>query len=417
MGNATHSSDRLGSAALGEVVHARFYSQASPSSNGPIGRGQITSHLGYLDGLRAVAAVYVVLHHALMVAGLNQIPLSGFSKQFALLFFPGRYAVDLFIVLSGFCIMLPVAKGDGTIHNGIRAFYFRRARRILPPYYAAMFLSLLLIWLLLNNKTGSSLWDDSIPVTIKSVVTHLFLIHDAFGDDHSINPVFWSIAVEWRIYFLFPILVWSWRRAGPAITTTAALITSYILLNLCQRFIGSSLSAHYIGLFAMGMLGATMVFSASPSSDRIARLPWTWLAGLLTILVFFLSRRHIPVLSNISDYVVGLWSLSLIAVASLHPKSMFRAILDYRPIVFIGTFAYSIYLIHAPLLQIFRQYSLSRFQDSPWTMFFLLSLIGTPAIVAISYLFFLAFERPFLRKRQAVSPEPVAVKPTLEPAL
>ncbi|RYG91671.1 MAG: acyltransferase, partial [Alphaproteobacteria bacterium] len=178
-------------------------------------------HLKYLDGLRALAALYVVLYHAsLQVAPFTH---SATVDVFLRLFTLGHYAVGLFIVLSGFCLALPIVRGDGTIRGGAWNFFQRRARRILPSYYLAVAFSLLVIFLFsINHKTGTH-WDISVPVTLSSLLTHLFLLQDAFGDP-KINHAFWSISVEWRIYFLFPLLVLGWRRLGAVPTTILAIV-------------------------------------------------------------------------------------------------------------------------------------------------------------------------------------------------
>lgn len=176
--------------------------------NPNIEKSNVAKHLGYLDGLRALAAIYVVVFHALLQVNFDQQPLNNFARYFLKFFSYGRYPVDLFIVISGFCLMIPIARGDGNLRGGAIHFFKRRAWRILPPYYFAMALSLLLIWLFINQKTGTH-WDVSLPVTNKSILTHLILMQDALGDYATINHAFWSISVEWRIYFLFPLLVWS----------------------------------------------------------------------------------------------------------------------------------------------------------------------------------------------------------------
>ena len=67
-------------------------------------------HLGYLDGLRALAALYVVAVHALSQVDRHHDRISAPWSLITGLFLYGHYAVDLFIVLSGFCLMLPVVR-------------------------------------------------------------------------------------------------------------------------------------------------------------------------------------------------------------------------------------------------------------------------------------------------------------------
>ncbi|WP_410959855.1 acyltransferase family protein, partial [Salmonella sp. SAL4356] len=69
----------------------------------------------------------------------------------------GHLAVSIFIVISGFCLALPVVAAGDRMRDGSLNFFKRRARRILPPYYGALAFSLLLIATVLGKKTGS-LW-------------------------------------------------------------------------------------------------------------------------------------------------------------------------------------------------------------------------------------------------------------------
>ena len=190
---------------------------------------EVKGHLAYLDGLRALAALAVVASHAttcIPEAAASSRPLAVAARLFA----HGQFAVCVFIVLSGFCLMLPVARGDGCLRGGAWRFFQRRARRILPPYYCAFGLSMLLVALCLNVRTGT-FWDYALPVTTLGVVTHLLLLQDVLpttglqGD----YPL-WSISVEWRIYFAFPLLVLLWQRVGPLAATALAIAAGYLIL-------------------------------------------------------------------------------------------------------------------------------------------------------------------------------------------
>ncbi len=358
----------------------------------------LPQHLGYLDGLRALAALYVVVHHSLLQMDLTPWTTTGPGAALRI-FDHGHYAVDLFIVLSGFCLMLPVAKGDGTLRGGALSFFKRRAWRILPPYYFAMIVSLLLIIFCIGEKTGTH-WDASVPVTMKSIVTHLFLVHDAVFLDYNINHCFWSIAVEWRIYFLFPLLVISWRHLGPLLTTIVALVLSYYLYAAIGHSIANSLHAHYIGLFALGMLATTITCE----DGFLRHLPWAAITVLLLAVVALVTSAPLwrgevmPV--HLRDYIVGLWSMSLLIMISKSPDGLLNRFLSIRPLVFTGTFAYSIYLVHAPLIQLLWQHVFTHLRGEPMMMFAALTVIGTPLIVLCSYVFFLFFERPFITRKK-----------------
>jgi len=374
-------------------------------------------HLGYLDGLRAFAALYVFWYHALLIVSLNRDSLPWWIRAPTAILVYGHDAVNLFIVLSGFCLMLPVLSGDGTLRQGVAAFFKRRAWRILPPYYGAILLSAILIRGVLNTKLGC-VTDRFFVLTAKGVFTHILMLQDAFGEDHTIDFPLWSVAVEWRIYFLFPLLLWGWRRFGALRTTLVTIAVSqcmYLLLRFC---IHAPLSAHYLGLFAMGMLAATIAFSTDPRIARMRNGPWNILLICLTIAVYFLSTVNIyngkPMPEYITDDFVGLASMALLVAISINNRHPLHRFLSRKPFVFVGTFAYSIYLIHGPMLQIFWQCTVSLRPRPLWQLFVLL-VMGTPLVILSSYLFFLVCERPFLRKKIAI-PRSLIAKTVVEPA-
>ncbi|RYE28610.1 MAG: acyltransferase, partial [Sphingobacteriales bacterium] len=152
---------------------------------------QNKSHLLYLEGLRGAAALYVVMHHAMLRYDLKSTSLS--QKLLIVVFNHGHYAVNLFIVISGFSLMLPSIRKEYEVDT--IDFYKRRLRRILPPYYFALIFSALMIPLYLTS--GSS-WSEY--VSIKSFVLHVFLVNDFFSSDvFTLNYSLWSIPVECRI--------------------------------------------------------------------------------------------------------------------------------------------------------------------------------------------------------------------------
>lgn len=355
-------------------------------------------HLGYLDGLRAFAAILVIFHHGWLTiwsqSGLG-------SPLWTHWLFFGHIAVDLFIVLSGFCLMLPVVRGGGILRGGTLLFFKKRARRILPPYYFAMAFSLVLIFSLIGKPTGTH-WDISLPVTPHSILIHLLLLQDFSSREiYTINHAFWSISLEWWIYFLFPALVVAWRRFGAGVTTTATFAFSYLLVFACLHKFHNSFTLQYIGLFALGMLGAEISQTQNARlKDLRDRLPWGLVTSAAVVAALLAIKGKIPHLEVVErfDGVAGIAIMCILVTMSLRPSSVLTRTLSARPIVFLGSFAYSIYLIHAPLLQVIWQYILHPLHFGTVQTFLLLVFLGTPPIVAVAYLFHLAFERPFMSK-------------------
>jgi peptidoglycan/LPS O-acetylase OafA/YrhL len=131
----------------------------------------------------------------------------------------GHWSVAVFIVLSGYCLMLPVVRAQHLhIPGGVQSYLWRRTRRIMPPYYAAPILTLLLILAVpMLQHPGADRWSMALPAFDAGVMlSHFFMIH-IFSPDWiwKINSPMWSVAVEWWIYFLFPwLLLPLWRRLG-----------------------------------------------------------------------------------------------------------------------------------------------------------------------------------------------------------
>src|ERR687883_1606131 len=102
--------------------------------------------LAGLDGLRGMAALFVVVHHVFLRA-FPGYPVDR-APFWAAGFIYGRFAVVVFIVLSGFSLALAPAR-HGWRLDGVSRFAVRRAGRILPPYFAALVFSLVVAWLIL----------------------------------------------------------------------------------------------------------------------------------------------------------------------------------------------------------------------------------------------------------------------------
>ncbi len=363
-----------------------------------------TLHLNHVEGMRALAAYAVYINHAYAQANFPHI----WPFEYSLVW--GHLAVTIFIVLSGFCLTLPVVNNGDRLRNGVKEFFRRRARRILPPYYAALAFAIILIWTIIGKPTGT-LWDIPIMMNKVAIVSHFLLLQDLFGTG-KINYAFWSIATEWHIYFLFPLLVWCWRKYGPETAVIAAFVLGYTLsLGFAETRIQRA-CPHYLGMFALGMLAAHLVRSPKPQYTVVRdRVPWGWLTvGMLAIVCalmlswgWLLSRARFPFL----DFFVGVAGMSLLVLTSREKQSVVTRIFCFKPLVFIGTFSYSVYLLHAPLLQILWQYVFQPVGLGPSAMFVALMAPGALAVLLVSYAFFCVFERPFLTSRSARGASPV----------
>ncbi len=357
-------------------------------------------HLGFLDGVRGIAATYVVLHHASMNVPQTTRYTDKLVRAFQGAASFGHYSVDMFIVLSGYCLMLPFVR-DGAL-GSVAVFLQRRAWRILPPYYVSALVTLFLIATVIGQPTGTH-WDTTIPVTPMDLWTHLLLVHDWFESTSlKISHVYWSIGVEWKIYFLFPILCVAWQRLGPLRTTLLAVILGYGVWLVLLRFDvlnptpwGSS--PYYVGLFAMGMLGAN-------ARELMSGAREVWLKRL-TLLFWLLSALALAITVPLRHYgsppshslVVGAWTTALLVTLRERGRpSVLMALCSSRLLMWLGKIGYSLYLMHAPVLQLVYVLVLVPFGIAETaTGFWVMIAAGTAASILVAHLFYQFVEYPF----------------------
>ncbi|MDB5245803.1 MAG: putative acyltransferase [Segetibacter sp.] len=367
-----------------------------------------SNYLTYLNGLRALAAVYVLVHHGFFHFAT---PAGSFAYYMALVFKRGHSAVNLFIIISGFCLMLPLLRNNGKIEGGVGRFFKKRARRILPPFYITLIISILLHVAFLHRKTGTQ-WDGTFPFTSFDVFSMLFLFQDVFERTQSkINYSLWSVSVECHIYLLFPLLVLTWKKLGSILTAILTIIVALIIWLLILPVEGlnisrSGINPQYLCLFTFGFLTAYFSYSNDERAERFRKIHFAKIIiAAVLIFVFFSAlfvafRRFSPLPPHaLRDLKEGMIiSVVVFAIATGRMKRTL-AFLSWKPLVSIGLFSYSIYLMHAPLLQLFTQYIVQPLQLSAVSASFALVFVGTPLTVLFSYLFYLAFERPFMTSR------------------
>ncbi len=110
----------------------------------PVRAPRLRLHIEYLDSRRGLSALYVAAYHAYLMYAADFATEGLRSASGALLVGTswvlfGRAAVAVFIVLSGYCLMLPVVQSPRQRWKvTFWSFMWRRAWRILPPYYGAL---------------------------------------------------------------------------------------------------------------------------------------------------------------------------------------------------------------------------------------------------------------------------------------
>jgi peptidoglycan/LPS O-acetylase OafA/YrhL len=198
-------------------------------------------HLSVLDKFRGFAILSVITLHFFsewigmlsgMAKGAHMSVLGYLFAGVELMMRLGGYGVAVFFVISGFCIHLSRRQSTSA---GWSTFYVRRVFRLYPAYLV----SLLLFVAILPNTRWPADWATSAGHQV-DLLLHLLLIHNALPETiASINGVYWSLAIEFQLYLLFPLLLLMVRRIGwgraIAVTAIVEAVTRVFLLFASLR--------------------------------------------------------------------------------------------------------------------------------------------------------------------------------------
>jgi peptidoglycan/LPS O-acetylase OafA/YrhL len=348
--------------------------------------------LAGLDGIRGLAAVFVVLHHCWLMSFPGYPANTGPTGIGWLLY--GHLAVVVFIVLSGFSLTVGAARSDWQLGD-MRRFFRRRAWRILPPYWAALSFSLGVAWWLIPQPgTGAP--------TAKSVLIYGLLLQDIFGSP-SPNGAFWSIAIEAQLYLVLPLMLLIRRRLG-----VVALVGSVTMIAVAIELLSAKthiiamlqrLTPQMAVLFALGIVAAGVVAKRT----QWQRAPWPWLALIAGVPVVVLILWQGPEWTVSHYFWVDLAagpaiSLLLIAVSFNRPEPLVRW-LGTHPMCKLGSFSYSLYLTHAPVVTVIYHFGVAPHVPSGLPAFLATLAVAIPVTLAIAHMFASIFELPFQRHR------------------
>ena len=369
--------------------------------------------LEYLDGIRAVAALYVSLFHALLTAtwpneyapATTALP-TWLARDVQVLG-GGHFGVSVFIILSGYCLMLPVARRhEARLPGGTLAFLGRRARRLLPPYYAALACSLLLTRAPGFERLTGERWDQALPVWEPGVLwSHLLLVQNwSSAWFFKIDMPVWSVATEWQIYWIFALALLPLARRFGVLATAALALAQGLGVHLYYHGDYDLFYYSFIGLFAVGMVGAVVSFSGVSWARRAReRLPWGWFAAStwmsFVALTGWLGWTWTLGRVWFMDLLVGAGTCCFLvyctrALGQAAPPRALR-LFQARWLVLVGGFSYSYYLVHDPVLNVLH-FTLVPYGLSITTTLSVMLVACVPLCIAVSYLFHLVFERPFM---------------------
>jgi peptidoglycan/LPS O-acetylase OafA/YrhL len=317
--------------------------------------GSKPAYLPYIDGLRAIAIVAVIVYH-LKAAWL-----------------PGGFAgVDVFFVISGFIVSASVGAFERIgLLKFIPLFYARRLLRIGPALVVCLLL-VSLISALIIPSTWLSSTNQQTGIYAFFGLSNLILArtdNDYFSPTVDFNPFThtWSLGVEEQFYFIFPALFFAWTLRGRHRRLSMALLGLAVVASLAfSSWLGRTdkVAAYYmigsrfwqLGAGVLLYQGMTLAGRRFDLADQPSPAWFTWgaVASLVAVgygmLVSDPSRFPFP-----GSLWVVLGTLGLLGF--LHGRSRATPlikVLEFAPVRFLGRISYSLYLWHWPVFVFFR---------------------------------------------------------------
>jgi peptidoglycan/LPS O-acetylase OafA/YrhL len=340
-----------------------------------------------LTGLRAVAAVWVVLFHyrddlLALVPGLA--PLDTFMRA-------GYLGVDLFFPLSGFVLAYTYADRLGSFSwRASTDFVRNRFARVWPVHVLTLNLDLAVAALVGTLGVGA----DGHRRTPQAYVENVAMVHTWFNDRPSFNAPAWSISSEWFAYLLAPLLFVAAvrvRRAVPALALAAvsyaAMLAVFATMALPNGNLEHMFYVRILGEFIGGMLLCLAWVRGGAGLGRLVVVLPVTLAALALL----------PAASNGHYWAAPALGLSVAALAG--SAGWLSSALARPGIVAAGEASYALYLTHL-LVQPFVHELREPAQDSGWASASVVAGL-VAVLVALAWSVHRFVERPARRWLQA----------------
>ena len=363
-----------------------------------IAASKMPNRIQSLDGLRAFSIALVLLLH--MSGSKNFI-----SYQAIEPFGPGALGVKIFFVISAFLItslLLKELGNTGTI--SLRGFYIRRALRILPAFGSFVIVAAILTF------TG--------VIFLRKVD----FLHAATFTMNYANHTWWlghlwSLSVEEQFYFVWPVaLCFMGRINGMKLAAVVVIVVPlirlaiWVLLPSYRGSLGfgfeSCADSFAIGCLLAGFrdwLGRQQSYLKFLESWLFVLVPVGILLGSMS---FVRPRIQAIVGVTLENVCIAI----LIDYAIRFPAGRLGKVLNFRPIMYVGTLSYSIYL--------WQQLFCRRVEFQNWTTAFPANLILLSACALVSFYF---VEQPALRLKDRLfgkntrKDDPASQSPTRPP--
>lgn len=341
----------------------------------------------HLNALRAIAALAVMVEHLfgdlLRQAPAATGPVSTLAQSVVQNLSLGRFGVALFFLISGFVVPFSI---DG--ERPLRHFAISRLFRLYPAFWLALAVLATTAWL-----AGEAPWTAA-------VLANLTMAPPLFGQPW-LSPIHWTLFVELLFYILVALLFFAGalRRIGILLGLSLGLIAVTVLpvqlrihgiVSLPVQYLGLHLSFLVLGL----LLRLWLIGRMRGARPAALVLVLAQLAALLSVAQFSLARGDNFVMEGLRPVLTAYllaFAVFFAAIRLERPRS--------RLLGRIGLISYSMYLFHGVVnAAVYRVLPLTGELGDIATM-----LVCTALTLLLSWLVYLAVERPMIRLGHRIS--------------
>ncbi len=375
---------------------------------------KIERHIDVLDGIRAIAIVFIVWFHIWQQSWLTPyiefdnnlaryLNLSSLNLHTLVQF--GYTMVEMFILLSAIVNFLPYARSIvfGEPWPDTRTFYIKRAIRIIPSYLLCVCV------MFIGAIIGKSYGDDYLFM-FKDLITHLTCTSTFFKDTYRItklNGALWTIQVEVLWYIMMPFIAWLFKK-WPLIVTAAMYLIGMISANVllvhsddlwtCNNFFLT-----FAGYYATGMLICLFYYHVKSTAveNQYTKMMATLAivgsyVGYISILNKFYD--HEMPYSQLTQRIPFLFVMTVFVLGIMFSYEPVKRFFSNRVFRFISLISFNLYIWHQVIAVFLKEHHIPKWSgdtppnelyDTPWMRkYFVLSLILAVIVaVAVTYLF------------------------------
>lgn len=313
-------------------------------------------HIPIIDLLRGLAALSVCLFHFVYTTTnyiQDDIILNIFSY--------GNLGVQVFFIISGIVIPLSMIKGNYS-YTSFPKFVLKRFIRIEPPYIAAVLLGIL--YLNIRNYVPGSAPVDMTP-SVKDVILHIGYLIPFFEDAKWINPVFWTLSIEFQYYLslaiIFPLVM------NPKLI--ARMIFYAILLIGPVVITSDAFFPHWSAFFGLGILYILNKTRKINNSEYY--------------LMFILCSSAVLLRQGFTDLFIAILTLVIINFFGNFRSEIGKML---------GNISYSLYLLHSIVGSAFINFMSHRYTE-PYQKFIVITG-GVLLSIISAFVFYKFIEKP-----------------------